>query len=60
MLVTVNPSVSMTNGFEEVKVPEDWNPKLIDLREQNIIVGRNANNIAGGANNQPVVAPIIV
>lgn len=32
VLITINPSEVMTNGFEKVEVPVNWNPKLIDLR----------------------------
>ena len=36
VLITINPSESMVSGFEEVKVPEDWNPKVVDLRKVNL------------------------
>ena len=36
VLITINPSESMVSGFEEVKIPEDWNPKVVDLRKVNL------------------------
>ena len=35
VLVSINPSEEMVNGFEKVQVPLDWNPRLIDLRKTN-------------------------
>ena len=35
VLVSINPSEEMVNGFEKVQVPNDWNPRLVDLRKTN-------------------------
>lgn len=36
VLITINPSISQISGFKKIEVPGDWNPKLINLKKQNI------------------------